>query len=146
MKKPALFQGQAQVVRANYSGGLHRLPWPPYGRRAAERLDPSMKSSTPNFGELVIHTGPRAWDLCCDDARAAVLLPPEQPPEAFDWAIAKLTSEPFKTALLIDSGARHEILDRLATCLVQAGVRQATILPLNSPLVVYKSQEVDHAA
>jgi|GEM_PF-2593611 len=111
---------------------------PPYARRAKERLSAPMQGRAPAFGTLFVHTGHGAWDACRDDTRAAVLLPPGQWPEGFDWSVVKLTAEPFKSVLVLDTGSAVDQLKRLGRCLIQSGAGHVAVLPKGGRAAFFK--------
>lgn len=121
--------------------------YPPYDRRARERLGAAMRSRIAAFGTLIVHTGTHAWDICRDDPRAAVLLPPGEAPEAFDWGLASLTTPPWKSVIVLDHGnTTGDILARLGRALVKSGAGHVAILPKGGRVAFFKPAEVAHAA
>lgn len=120
---------------------------PPYATRARERLGAAMRISIPAFGTLFVHAGEHAWNACREDPRAAVLLPPGDMPEAFDWSIVSLTAPPWKSVIVLDHGGMTaDILARLGRALVKAGAGHVAILPKGGRAAFFKSAGVAHAA
>lgn len=116
---------------------------PPYERQARQRLSAPMRARVPAFGQLIVHAGEGAWDACRDDTRAAVLLPPDQWPEGFDWSLSALSVPP---VLLMGWRASDEVLARTARALIRDGASRVLIVPERAPMVIFKAQEAAHAA
>ncbi len=115
-------------------------PRAPFARQALIRLSAHMMGRTPSFGMLVVHAGEGAWEACKQNPCAAVVLPPDQFPEAFDWGLVRYTTPPYHSCLVIDHGASHDVLARLGRCLVAAGARHVVILPKGAPMAVFKAR------
>ncbi len=117
---------------------------PPYDRRARDRLSAPMRGRVPAFGTLLVHAGEGAWDACREDTRAAVLLPPDQWPEGFDWSLCTLAVPP---VLLLGWQASDEVLARTARAMIRDGAARVLILPGNrQPWALFKAKEAAHAA
>jgi hypothetical protein len=98
----------------------------------------------PGFGTLIVHTGPRAWEVARHDPRACVLLPPGEAPEGFDWNLARLATPP---VLIMDGGEAHALLDRLARAILRDAKGRALLLGTGvRPCPLYVAEEVAHAA
>jgi len=122
---------------------LDQLPRPPYARLAQTRLSAPMIGRVPSFGELTVFTGENAWDAVKITGLSAVVLPPDQFPEEFDWSIASLTRPPYYSCMVINSrpgGASNDVLARLGRCLILGGARHVCILPRHSPPAFFKAR------
>ncbi|MEO1751152.1 hypothetical protein [Thiofaba sp. EF100] len=117
---------------------------PPYAHQACARLAPTAQGRVPGFGTLIVHTGPRAWEVARHDPRACVLLPPGEAPEGFDWNLARLATPP---VLIMDGGEAHALLDRLARAILRDAKGRALLLGTGvRPCPLYVAEEVAHAA
>ena len=101
--------------------GRGRRPLPPYGKRL---LDLRRRGLVPTSGQVCISVG--TWDRVNRNREDAIVLPPHESPQSFDWAFVV----GLPTLLLVEE-LSLETADQLAALLIAAGCAgcAALILP-----------------
>ena len=124
-----------------------RRKLPPYARALRDRLRAGW---WPSNGGLFVATGAEAWDWARawreDLARAYVLLPPDEDPSGYDWAIAAGFE-----VLIYDFGDLDErVAEQLAVLALHAGARLALVIldsmGLRPRLLSYRTPTIGEAA
>lgn len=114
---------------------------PPFARLAAMHL--SAPGASP-YASLMVIAGPRAWDEGKAWDGRAVILPPGEMPELFDWSV--VTASPCHHAFVIDTGEQADTLQRLGRALIHAGALHVAINSRAHGFAVLKVKGAAHAA
>ncbi|MEW6315900.1 MAG: hypothetical protein AB1670_05850 [Pseudomonadota bacterium] len=108
---------------------------PPFAAIAA------LHQSAP-FASLIVISGPQAWSEARNWRGQAVILPPGEAPEGFNWGVVRES----RHAFVIDTGERAEVLQRLGRCLIHAGAVHVAINSRLHGFAAFKAKGVAHAA